>query len=136
MFNSSSSFDILLLSTYHDIVYCLYLMVVFSMHLSYGLIRNPCYFRVFEYRSHHISAYSMHPYRYFRRRRYSTFNPFSTHTFFLCLGFTSYMMSINLPSILKKGNLSSGISVLRYAQGHEKWHISSFVCINDASGEK
>ena len=70
-------------------------MVIFAMHLSYGLIGNPFDFRVFEYISHHISAYYMHPYRAFRRRRYSTFNPFSTHTFFLCLGFTSHMISIN-----------------------------------------
>ena len=34
--------DTLLLSIYHDVVHCLSLMMIFTMHLSYALIRNPC----------------------------------------------------------------------------------------------
>ena len=117
VFTSSSTCDTLLSSTYHNIVHCLSWMVLFAMNLSYGLTRNPCNFRVFEYRSYHSSADSMHPYKDFRRRRYSTLNPFSMRTFFLCSVFTSHMMSTNFPSILNKMNLSSGMSALRYDLG-------------------
>ena len=58
---------------------------------------------------------SMDPYRYLRIHRYSTFNPFSTHTFFSCSGFTSHMMSTNSSSIFSKMNLSSGMSDLKHA---------------------
>ena len=78
VFTSSSTCDTLFLSTYHDVVHCLSWMVIFFMNLSYGLIRNPCYFSVFEYRSYHSSADPMHPYKAFRRLRYSTFTPFPT----------------------------------------------------------
>ena len=119
-FNYSSTCDTLLSSTHHTIVNCLYLMVLFDMHLSYGLIRNPCDFRVFEYISYHSSADYMHPYKDFRRRRYSAFTPFSTRTFFLCSGFTPHMMSRNSPSIFDGMNLSSGMSALRYSPGTSK----------------
>ena len=107
--------DTLLLSTYHAIVHFLLLMVIFSLHLSYVFTMNPCDFIVFEYISYHIIADSIHPYISSRSRRYSTFTPFSTRTFFLCLSFTSHIMSANLPSIFIKMNLSFGMSELMFA---------------------
>ena len=101
LFTYFSTSDSLLQSTYHAIVHCLSLMVLFYMHLSYGLIRNPCDFRVFEYRSYHSSADSIHPYKALRRCRYSTFPPFSACILFLCSGFTLHMMSTYSPSIFK-----------------------------------
>ena len=95
-------------------------MVIFAMNLSYGFISNPCYFMVFEYRSYHIIADSIHPYKYFIRLRYSTFTPFSKCTFFLCLGFTSHIMSTNSHSIFNWTNLSSGMSALMYSPGTSK----------------
>ena len=115
----------MLLSTYHAIVNFLYLMVIFMMHLSYVLIRNPCDFRVFEYRSYHIIEDSIHPYKVFGSRWYSTFTPFSTHAFFFCLGFTLHMMPTNSPSIFNRIHLSSRMLVLRYAPGKSK--ISTFI---------
>ena len=97
LFTSSSTIDTFFLSTYHAIVHCLSWIVLFSMHLPYGLISNPCDFRVFEYRLYHSSADYMHPYKSFRRRRYSTFTPLSTRKFFLCSGLTSHMMYTNYP---------------------------------------
>ena len=89
----------LFLLTYQSIVHFLFSMTMFYMNLQYGLIMNPRYLSVFVYRSYHIIADSMHPYNYFSNHRYSTFTPFSVHTF-LCSGFTSHMMSTNSPSIL------------------------------------
>ena len=94
------------------------------MNLSYRLIRNLCYSRVFGYISQGSSVKSMHIYRDFRRHKYSTFNPFYTCTFVLCLGFTSNMMSKNLPSISIRINLSSSMSALGYYPG--KWIISTY----------
>ena len=113
--NYSSTCDTLLLSTYHDIVHWLLLMALFAMYLSYGLIRKPCYFRVFEYRSYNSSSGSMNPDRDFRRLIYSNFNPLSTCTFFFSSGFTSNRMSKNAPSIFNRINISYVVSVLRYA---------------------
>ena len=95
-------------------------MVLFAMYLSYGLIRNPCDFRVFEYRSYHSSAESMHPYKDSRILRYSIFTPLSTRNFFLCLGFTLHQFSKNSPSIFNNMDLSSGILALRYSPGTPK----------------
>ena len=120
LFNYSSTCDTLLSLTYNDIVHCLSLMVILTMYLSYGLITKSCDFRVFEYRSYHSIAEYMHPYWAFRSCRYNTFTQLSTRKCFLCLGFTLHMMSKNLPSILNIVNLSSGISVLRYAPGTSK----------------
>ena len=97
IFTSSSTCHILLSSTYHAIVHCLSLMMIFYIHLSYVLTRNPCDFRLFEYRSYHSSVDSIHPYRASISFRYSTFTPLSTRTFFLCLVFTSHIMSTNPP---------------------------------------
>ena len=116
----SSMCDTLLPSKYHTIVHCLSLMVLFTMHLPYGLIRNLYYFRVFEYISYHGISDSMHTYKAFIRRRYSTFTPFSSHIFFLCLGFTLHTMSTNSPSIFNRINLSYGMLELRYAPGTSK----------------
>ena len=93
--------DTLLPSTYQAIVHCLPYMVMFAMHLSYGLNTNPRNFRVFAYRSYQNSADSMQPYKYFNSLRYSTFTEFPIHTFFLCCGFISNMISTNPPSNLK-----------------------------------
>ena len=62
----------------------------------------------------------MYPYKAFRRSRYSTFTPFSTHKGFLCSGFTSHMMSKNSPPIFNRMDLSYGMSALRYAPGKSK----------------
>ena len=97
VFTSSSMCYTLLSSTYHYFAYHLTLMVLFSMHLSYGLTSNPGDSIFFEYRSYHSIIDYMHPYRSLRSCRYSTFTPFSTHTFFLCSGFTSHMLSTNPP---------------------------------------
>ena len=70
----------------------------------------------------------MHPYRDFISCRCITFTPFSTRTFFLCLGFTLHMMSTNLPSIFSKMNLSYGMSELRYALGISKTSTSLHSC--------
>ena len=121
VFNSSSTCGTLLYSTYHSILNCLSLIVLFYMNLSHGLINNPCDFRVFEYISYHSSADSIYPYRALRSRRYSTFTPLYTHKFSLCLGFTSHIMSTNSPSIFNRINLSSGMSALRYAPGTSKF---------------
>ena len=120
VFTSSSTCDTLLSSTHNAILHCLYLMVLFDMHLPYGLIRKPCYSRAFEYRSYHSSEDSMNPYKDFRRHRYITFTKFSTRTFSLCLGFTSHMMLKISPSIFNRMNSSSGVSALRYAPGTSK----------------
>ena len=135
VFTSSSTCDILLLSTYHAIVNCLSLMVLFSMHLSYGFIRNPYDFRGFEYISYHISAYYMYPQKDFRRLRYSTFTPFSTNKFVLCSGFTSHMMSTNSPSIFIRMNLFWHVSVEVLPRDIKNCHVSSFMCINYEAGE-
>ena len=90
------------------------------MYLSYGLIRNPCYFRVFEYISYHSSAYYMNSYKDLIRRRYIKFTPLSTCTVFLCLGFTLHMISTKPPSIFNRMNLSSSMLALRYAPGTSK----------------
>ena len=114
-----------------DHVYCalLVLMVLFTMHLSYGFIRNPCDIRVFEYRSHHSIAYSMNTYRVFISSRYRTFTPFYASTFFLCSEFTLHMMSTYSPSIFNTVNLSYGMSELRYAQGHQEL-LHLFLCVH------
>ena len=101
----SSMCDTLLLSTYHAIIHCLLFMVLFDIHLSYEFIANRCDFKVFDYMSYHNIADSMHPYRAFRSRSYSTFTPFSIRTFFLCSRFTLHIMSTNSPSIFSKMNI-------------------------------
>ena len=102
--------------------YCTLLpfMVMFAVHLSYGYSAKSCCFIVFEYMSYHNSADSIHPYRALISRTYGEINPFSTRTFFSCLGFTSHMMSKNSPSIFTKMNLYSGMSTLSYAPGTTK----------------
>ena len=71
----------------------------------------------------------MHTYKAFRRRSYSTLTPLSTRTFFLCLGFTSHMMSTNSPSFFNRINLSSGVSVLSYATGTSKMDTTLTLCV-------
>ena len=100
VFTSSSKWDTLLSSTYQATVNCLPSMVLFNMHLWYGLTTNPCYFIVFVYRSYHNNVDSMQIYITFNSHRYSILTPFSTCTLFLCYGFTSHMMSTNSYSIL------------------------------------
>ena len=112
MSTSLSTFDTLLLSKYYDIMYCLYLMVIFAMHLSYGFIRIPCNFRVFEYISYQSCANSRHPYRAFGRHRYSTFISFSTHTFSCVMVSPCTRFPQMFPQSLK---FSSGMSELMYA---------------------
>ena len=82
LFTSLSTYDTLLLSTYHAILHCLPLLLLFDMCLYYGLILNQCDFRVFEYVSYHSSADYIHTYRAFRSYRFSTFTPLSTCTFY------------------------------------------------------
>ena len=109
-----------MLSTYQAIVQCFPSMLLFAMHLSYVLTMNPFDFRVFMYRLYHNSADSMQAYKYWIGCRYSTFMPFSAHTFLLYYGFSSHMMYTNAPSIFNMMNFSSGVSVLRYAPGRLK----------------
>ena len=47
VFNYSSMCDNMLSSTYHAIVHCLPLLVLFSIHLAYDLTEKPCEFRLF-----------------------------------------------------------------------------------------
>ena len=110
----------MLSSTYHAIVHCLPLMVIFFMHLAYGLTAEPCDFRDFVYIPHHNSADSMHQYISFSRSSYITFTPFSTCTPFLFSGFALHMMSTNSPAIFIKMKLYSGVLALRYAPGTSK----------------
>ena len=117
VFTSSSTYNNLLSSTYDAILNCLYLIVIFSMHLSCGLIRNSCGSGVFEYRSYHSIAEYMHPYWAFRSCRYNTFTQLSTRKCFLCLGFTLHMMSTTSPSTFYMITLSSGMLLLRYSLG-------------------
>ena len=72
----------------------------------------------------------MNPYKAFIRLRYSTFTTFSTRIFFLCLGFTSHIMSTNYPSIFNRMNLSSGMPALRYATGTQKITTSLPSCVS------
>ena len=82
---------------------------------SIWIDQKPCGLRLFEYRSYHSSAESIHPYKAFIRRRYITLTIFSTRTFIFGLGFTSHMMSKNYLSIFNRINLSSGMSELSYS---------------------
>ena len=83
-------------------------MAMFAMHLSYGLIKNPCDFRVFVYISYHNIADFMKPYKVFNSHSYSNITPFYTYNFFCALG---------SPLVFNMMNFSSGISVLRYVPG-------------------
>ena len=76
VFVSSSMCDNLLSLTYQAITKCLPFMVLFDMHLSYILTTNPCYFRVFLYRSYNHNADYIQPYKYFSGPNYSTVKHF------------------------------------------------------------
>ena len=95
----SSTWNTLLSSIYQAILHCLPSMVLVTMHLSYRLTTNPCDFRVFASRSYDNIAESMQTYKALNSLSCSTFIPFSILTFSLCYGFTSLMISKNLPSI-------------------------------------
>ena len=115
VFTCSSTCNTFLSSTYQYIVHYLPSMVLFAMYLPYGLITNPCYFRVFPDRSYHNSVESMQPYRTFNSCRYSTLAAFFIHKVYLCSDLTSDMMSTNSPSVFNMMDFSSSISALRYA---------------------
>ena len=61
--------------------------------------------------------------------RYSTFNILSTKYSFLCLGFTSHIMSKNWPSIFDRIYLYFGISALKYFSGISKIITSITLCL-------
>ena len=120
VFAFSSTCDNSFSSTYQAILHCLKYVVLFSVHISYGLTTKPCYFRVFAYRSYHNIADYMQPYKYFSSNRYSTFAPFSTRAFLLWSGFNSHMISTNLPSIFNILTFLLAYHHWSMIQGHQK----------------
>ena len=117
-----------LLSTQKYTVHCLSYMVLFDIHLSYGLTANPCDFIVFSYRSYHNSADFIRPFNALSGIKYSSFTPFTFCTFSLCSGFTLQMMSTNSPLIFNMILFSYSVSALRYAPGTSKMTTSPPSC--------
>ena len=95
---------------------------LFSVHCSYGLSLNPKYDSVVENKSYHRRELSSIPYIAFKIITYSTFFPFSYITKISYSGFTSHIMSKNLPSNFMCTTLSLGSGVRRYTP------VTSKVC--------
>ena len=69
-----STCHILLSSTYHTMVHCFPSIILLAVHISYVLILNFKYVKVFAEKLYHNRAYSMHPYIYLGKFTYRTFS--------------------------------------------------------------